>query len=322
LLHVRRRLWWISVLTFVAVIVGGYVVLRLGLSPLERLSDAVSKVSERNFELQVDAHRLPSELRPIAVRLRQSLEQLSRAFEREKHAAADISHELRTPLAALMTTLDVALRKHRTPEEYREILAECRASGEHMSHLVERLMALARLDAGVERPSLEAVDVGELAQQCADMVHPLAREQGLTLTACLTEPVVTLTDAGKLRDVVLNLLHNAIAYNKPRGTIDLMVGRDDGQVVLAVRDTGIGITPEAQNRLFERFFRADPSRHADAPHCGLGLAIVKSYVDLLGGTIHVTSSAAGSTFEIRLPHRAGEPAAVADPEAMMQPACR
>ncbi len=320
LLHVRRRLLWISALTFVGIIVGGYLVLRLGLAPLARLSDAVSKVSERNFELQVEAHKLPSELRPIAHRLRQSLEQLSQAFKREKQAAADISHELRTPLAALMTTLDVALRKHRSPEEYRDILAECRISGAHMSHLVERLMALARLDAGVERPSLEAVDVGELAQQCADMVHPLAQEQGLTLTACLAEPIVTLTDARKLREIVLNLLHNAIAYNKPRGSIEMTVGRDNGQVLLAVRDTGIGITPEAQTHLFERFFRADPSRHADTPHCGLGLAIVKSYVELLQGSIHVDSSPAGSSFEIRLPYRAGEPATATIHETLMQTA--
>ena len=316
--HVGRRLMWISVLTFVAVLVGGYLVLRLGLAPLARLSDAVSKVSEKNFELQVDAHKLPSELRPIADRLRQSLEQLSQAFDREKQAAADISHELRTPLAALMTTLDVALRKNRSPEEYRDILAECQSSGQHMSHLVERLMALARLDAGVERPSLEMVDVAELAQQCVDMVHPLAQEQGLTLTVCLNEPTVTLTDARKLREIVLNLLHNAIAYNKPRGSIELTAARDNGQVLLAVRDTGIGIAPEAQTHLFERFFRADPSRHADTPHCGLGLAIVKSYVDLLHGSIHVDSSPAGSTFAVRLPYRAAEPPTTTHHETLMQ----
>jgi heavy metal sensor kinase len=304
--HLRQRLFWISCLTFAGIIVGALLLLRLGLAPLSRLSDAVSKVSEKNFELQVEPHKLPTELRPIAERLSQSLSQLQRAFNHEKQAAADISHELRTPLAALLTTLDVALRKKRTLEEYRDVLEECRTSGKHMSHLVERLMALARLDAGVERPSLEVVDIAELAQQSADMVRPLAEEQGLTLRANLEEPVCTMTDACKLRDVLVNLLHNAIEYNKPAGRIDIDARRDNGHVVVAVRDTGIGIAPEAQEHLFERFFRADPSRHADTPHCGLGLAIVKSYVDLLGGAIRVQSSPAGSTFEVRLPLRGSE----------------
>ena len=300
----RRRIIWISALTFVGIVIGGYVLLRLGLAPLARLSDAVSKVSEKNFDLQLDAKKLPTELRPIAERLSQSLRQLHKAFDYEKQAAADISHELRTPLAALMTTLEVALRKQRSPQEYRDILEECRFSGKHMSHLVERLMALARLDAGVDRPALELVDVAELAQQCADMVRPLAEEQGLTLTTDMDDSAETVTDASKLREIVLNLLHNAISYNKPHGSIELTTSRENGHVLLAVRDTGIGIAPEAQAHLFERFFRADPSRHADTPHCGLGLAIVKSCVELLEGSIHVASSQAGTTFQIRLPARA------------------
>ena len=320
LAHVRQRLFWISLFTFAGVMVGSFLLSRLGLAPLSRLSDAVSKVSERNFDLQMDPQKLPTELRPIAERLRQSLAQLQKAFTHEKQAAADISHELRTPLAALMTTLDVALRKKRTPEEYRDILEECRASGKHMSHLVERLMALARLDAGVERPSLELVDVAELAQQSADMVRPLAEEQGLTLQANLAESVCTVTDAGKLRDVLVNLLHNAIEYNKPAGSIAIDARRDNGHVVVAVRDTGIGIPPEAQPHLFERFFRADPSRHADTPHCGLGLAIVKSYVDLLDGVIRVQSSPAGSTFEIQLPLRGGEMITTFDHQTVIQTA--
>src|SRR5262245_36735998 len=317
--ELRHRLFWIAIVTFTGIVAGGYLLLRLGLAPLSRLTDAVSKVSEKNFQLQVNPDRLPSELRPIAERLSQSLEQLQKAFAHEKQAAADISHELRTPLAALLTTLDVALRKQRSAEEYREVLAECRSSGQHMSHLVERLMALARLDAGVERINLEAVDVSELAQQCADMVRPLADEQNLALHTHLAESVITATDAGKLREIVLNLLHNAIEYNKPAGRIELTVERMNGWAQVEVRDTGIGIAPEAQDHLFERFFRADPSRHADTPHCGLGLAIVKSYVDLLGGTIQVQSSPAGSAFRIRLPLREADTPRL-EPEAELQTA--
>src|SRR5262249_58240185 len=121
--------------------------------------------SARDFRLEFDNKRTPHELTPIAERLAETLDQLKRAFAREKQAAADISHELRTPLAALLTTVDVALRKPRSSEVYREALEDCRSSGQTMNQLVERLLALARLDAGVDMLRPQAVDAAELPEQ-------------------------------------------------------------------------------------------------------------------------------------------------------------
>jgi heavy metal sensor kinase len=300
----RRRLGIIALMTFLGMVTGGYLLVRLGLAPLARLSDAVSQVNEKDFRLKVDTERLPAELRPIAGRLTDTLGQLRDAFDREKQAAADISHELRTPLAALMITLDVALRKKRSTDEYREILEECQVSGRHMSHLVEQLLALAKLDAGAVPLQVEPVDVAELARQSTDMVRPLADERGLSLQCRAADPVIVNCDPHKLREIVINLLQNAVEYNRPGGSIDLCVLPLQNAVQIEVRDTGIGISPEARPHIFERFYRADPSRHADSPHCGLGLAIVKSYVDLMGGVIEVDSSPAGSMFRIRLPQGA------------------
>lgn len=297
----RNRFLWICLAAFAAIVVGGTVLIRHGLVPLDRLSDAVSQVSAKDFRLKIDQDGLPRELQPIAARLSKTLDQLQRAFDREKQAAADISHELRTPLAAIMTTLEVALKKSRTPEEYRELIEECRASGEHMSDLVERLLALARLDAGAVAIKSEPVDAAGLARQCAQLVKPLVEERGLTLRVHADETVPMESDPEKLREIVTNLLHNAIQYNKPHGLIDLDVSRDNGHVRLEVRDTGIGIAPEQRQRIFERFYRADPSRHSDTPHAGLGLAIVKSYLDLMGGAINVDSGNDGSTFVVELP---------------------
>jgi two-component system, OmpR family, heavy metal sensor histidine kinase CusS len=170
-----------------------------------------------------------------------------------------------------------------------------------MAHLVERLLALARLDAGAIPYRPASVDVAELAVQCADLVRPLARVKGLALRVDATPPLPLQTDPDKVREVLTNLLHNAIEYNRPDGAIDIAVRRVNGHVELEVKDTGIGITPEAQAHIFERFYRADPSRHADTPHAGLGLAIVKSYVDLMAGQIHVESGPQGSTFRVELP---------------------
>ncbi len=298
----RLRLLWLVGGTFFALIVGTLVIVRWGLSPLRRLSEAVGQVSARDFKLPLVRSRMPVELRPIIDHLSATLDMLRRAFAREKQATADISHELRTPLATLLTTTELALRKSRSGEEYREMLADCRASAQHMNRIIERLLTLARLDAGVDVVRPQAVDVGQLAEECAAAVRPLAEARGLRLRVQHDPTLPASTDPDKLREVMTNLLHNAVQYNRPNGQIELVVREIDGRIHVEVRDTGIGITPDAQALIFERFYRADPSRGGDGLNAGLGLAIVKEYVELLGGTINVESQPGqGTTFRVDLP---------------------
>jgi heavy metal sensor kinase len=300
----RNRLLLIGLATFLATMAGGFWLVRFGLSPLRKLSEAVGKVSVKDFRLPLDDKRLPGELRPIVERLTQTLNLLKRAFAREKQAAADISHELRTPLAALLTTIEVGLRKQRPPEEYREILSDCHAAGKQMSQLVERLLALARLDAGVDTLRPRTIDVANLAEECASLVRPLAEARGLSLHVERNGGAQLNTDPDKLREVITNLLHNAIEYNRTNGQVDLKVEQDRDQLLVEVRDTGVGIAPAAREHIFERFYRADSSRHSDGLHAGLGLAIVKGYVDLMNGRIDVQSvEGQGSVFRLQLPTR-------------------
>jgi heavy metal sensor kinase len=307
--YLRNRLLAICAVTFVATVLGAWVLVRFGLAPLRRMSEAVSRVSPRDFRLPLGDAPLPLELRPIAERLGGTLELLKRAFAREKQSTADISHELRTPLAAMLATTELALRKQRSPEQYREFLQDCRASAQVMNQIVERLLTLARLDAGVDRLRPQAVDVAEVAAQCAAVVRPLAEAQGLSLAVHDRlsgggggDAERLSTDPDKLREVLNNLLHNAIQYNRPAGRIDLTVARENGCVRLEVRDTGVGIAPASRDLIFERFYRADPSRNGDGMHAGLGLALVKEYVDLMGGRIAVDSTEGqGSTFRVELP---------------------
>jgi heavy metal sensor kinase len=302
LAEMRNQLLLISLALFSATVVGGFWLVRLGLSPLKRLSEAVSRISTKDFALALDERPLPGELRPIADRLSETLKLLERAFAREKQAAADISHELRTPLAALLTTLEVGLRKNRSPEEYREMLNDCYGAGKQMSQLVERLLALARLDAGVDTLRPQSMDINHLVEQCASLVRPLADARGLQIQVRRNGPIQCRTDPIKLREVLTNLLHNAIEYNRPAGRVEVGVTQENGQLNLEVSDTGIGIAPDAFAHLFERFYRADPARQADGLHAGLGLAIVKGYVDLMSGTISVQSKEGeGTTFRVCLP---------------------
>lgn len=293
----------VSMIALFAVAIGGYMVVGAGLRPVGKLSDAVSRVSEKDFKLPHDGLNLAQELAPIHSRLTQTLDMLQRAFTREKQAVADISHELRTPIAALMATIDVALRKQRTPDQYREKLQECREISKQLGQLVERIMKLATLDAGNDRTVISRTDAFDLCAGSAAIIRPLAEQNGVTVHLHLPEDMVELdTDPDKLREVLMNLLHNAVEYNRSEGRIDFTLRRESSQAVFEIRDTGIGMTTEIKEKIFERFFRADPSRHATGVHAGLGLAIVKEYISRLNGVIEVESEPEkGSTFRITLP---------------------
>jgi signal transduction histidine kinase len=138
----------------------------------------------------------------------------------------------------------------------------------------------------------------------AAIARPLAEVQGLTFKVNVPGRITVRTDPDKLREVVMNLTHNAIEYNRPGGEVELSAAAGaQGGVVLEVRDTGVGMPEEIHEKIFERFFRGDPSRHATGVHAGLGLAIVKEYVDRLGGRLTVDSVVGkGSRFRIELPN--------------------
>ncbi len=288
---------------------------RASLAPLVNVAEAVTDLTPKDLRLklhgeELDPRKMPEELAPIVQRLQESLDSLDKAFAREKRATADISHELRTPLASLLTTIQVALRKPRTPEEYKSTLKQCVETGSHMTMLVERLLVLSRLDAGVDQMRKEPVNIVELAGQCVDMLRPIADQRRISIemdvddSANMLEPQPS--DAAKLREVLVNLIDNAVHYNNDEGSVTLRISAAPKSVILEVIDTGVGMTPETQSHLFERFYRADPSRQSETVNAGLGLAIVKGYIDLFGGTISVNSvPGKGSTFRVALPRVMG-----------------
>jgi signal transduction histidine kinase len=296
-----------TLLAFLASLLGSSWLIRRGLRPLNHLSDAVSQVSERDFRLPMNPKELTTELRPIHARITETLDQLKGAFDREKQAVADISHELRTPVASLLATIDVSLRKPRTAEQYHATLKECRGITKQLGQLVEKVMTLAYLDAGQTRMSMIEIDVTEIVASCAAVIRPLAEAHGLSFRMTPSEPREPLelrTDPDRLREILVNLLHNAIEYNRPGGSIELVVESCDDNVEFTVRDSGIGMTPDVSDHIFERFYRADPSRTATGVHAGLGLAIVKEYVNRLGGRVTVESEPGiGSVFRVKLPRR-------------------
>ena len=206
-------------------------------------------------------------------------------------------------MAALAATIDVSLRKVRSPEQYKTTLEECREINRQLGRLVERVMTLATLDAGNDRSTTAPVDAAELTGECVALIRPLAEAHGLTVSAEIGPGLRLTTDRDKVREVLMNLLHNAVEYTPAGGRIDVTAQPAPlGGVTFAVRDTGIGMTPDVKDRIFERFYRADVSRTATGVHAGLGLAIVKEYLSRIGGSVAVeTKPGTGSTFTVSVP---------------------
>jgi signal transduction histidine kinase len=228
------------------------------------------------------------------------LDRLQDSFEKQTRFTADASHELRTPLAVMLTHCELALSRPRTAEELKQTVGVCQRAAERMRRLVEGLLTLAKSDAGDEEDQRQRTDLRGVADEALTMLEPIARQSGIELRV-EGEGAEAFVDPSKLSQAVLNLVHNAILYNRPGGGVVVKVWDEGQRACLSVTDTGIGIPAESLPRLFDRFYRVDPSR-SQTPGSGLGLAISKSHIESQGGTLDVTSEVGrGSVFTIALP---------------------
>jgi two-component system OmpR family sensor kinase len=262
-------------------------------------------------------------------RAQQASEEQARASEtRMRRFVADASHELRTPLTSIRGFAELYRQGAvGSPEETARLMQRIESEGARMGVLVEDLLQLARLDQ--QRPlSITPVDLAEVAD---DAVHDARAVQpdrpiDLHLDEALSEVPVVLGDEARLRQVVGNLVTNALIHTPPATPVTVTVsdepaagtadGDDGGVVVLRVADQGPGMAPEDAARVFERFYRADPSRVRTAGGTGLGLAIVSALVAAHGGTVHLdTAPGRGAAFTVRLPRSGPGPAAAPAPDS-------
>jgi signal transduction histidine kinase len=228
-------------------------------------------------------------------------DRLESAFARQVRFTADASHELRTPLSVIRSHAELALTRQRSADEYRKTIETCLRAAKRMSALVESLLVLARADAGRLELHRENFDLVEVINDCMEMIGPMAEERGITLERQL-EPLEVNADRNRIAQLLTNLLTNAVRYNRDGGKIIVSSRREGVDAVISIADTGVGIAPIDQPRVFERFFRADPARSREAGGSGLGLAICQSIVEAHDGQVTFTSQQAqGTTFVVRLP---------------------
>ena len=281
---------------------GGYLLSRRALAPVERVRQEAEAISPNSLDSRLRVPRPNDELKRLTQTLNAMLSRIESGFLAVQQFTADASHELRAPLALILTSSEISLRRERSREELQETLRKVLRAARHMSKLVDQLLTLARNDIACDEADPEIVDIVLLAQDLCDEFSPVAVEKGLTLdcTACDGETLVKTYETD-MRRLLLILLDNAVKYTES-GSISIKIERDADDVRISVSDTGIGIDAEALPHIFDRFWRADQARSRGSGGTGLGLSIAIQIVAKRNGTIVVKSQPGqGSSFLVTLP---------------------
>jgi heavy metal sensor kinase len=289
-------------------IVGGYLLLRRSLQPLHEIATIAEQITSRNLNERLPGSQTGDEIEQLTKALNRMMSRLEESFHHVHRFSADVSHEIRTPLTILRAELEELIRSTDLRSESRDSAASALEEAERLSRVAEQLLEMTRLEAGEMLAASSRVDLSGLTQNAVDQMRLLTEEKQIELRFEGSEPVHVVADPIRLRQVVVNLVDNAIKYTSPGGTVSISSVSMDGKAILEVADTGIGIPQEALPHVFERFYRVDGARSRQLGGTGLGLAIVKSICTAFGGTVSVQSVAeSGTTFRVELPLEPGPP---------------
>ena len=296
-----------------------YFLTKKTLTPLQKLTSEVSQIQAQNLSTQLAVPNSKDEIAQLTSSFNEMLARLDNAFSTQKQFSANAAHELRTPLAVLQTNLEVFEKKQK-PEmvEYQQLFTMIKEQTARLSQLVGTLLDMTNLKSV---PRTDHVSLEELVDEVFCDLDPVAEKAGISIhfddsssqdlytdvhtpdASALNNNILNITGSYVLLyRAVYNLVENAIKYNRPNGSVTVSVKEKNGQAMILVKDTGIGISPENQKKIFDPFFRVDKSRSRAMGGAGLGLALVDSIAKEHGGTVNVLeSSETGSTIALMLP---------------------
>ena len=276
----------------------GYFLAARALAPIDRITNTAHRISTEDLSARLNLPDSGDEVSRLADTFDEMLARIENGFARERQFTADVSHELRTPLTAMQTILAIVREGERPAQEYRQALDDLAEETGRLQGLVEDMLQLTRGDGSVEL-NKEEINLAILLGDVADSLYPLAEQKRLEFTCNLPPSLVISGDIDQLIRLIVNLLDNAIKYTEC-GSITLSAWEEDGQAVIEVADTGVGVQPEHLPYIFERFYRADSSRSSKG--AGLGLSIARQIVHVHGGRLEVQSEAdKGTMFTVYLP---------------------
>jgi heavy metal sensor kinase len=280
--------------------------LPVALRPVDQISQKAEEITQQNLSERLPVAHTGDELERLSTSLNHMISRFEDAVRNSKRFVADASHELRTPLTVLHGELENLTQAPHVEHRFRDSLGSMLEEVERLAAVVEGLLAVSRLDAGEAQAERVQFDLSELVTTTADQMSLLAEDKNISVECIATGGVTVEGDRARLKQVIVNLLDNAIKYTPNGGAIRLQVTREDGHAVLDVVDNGIGIPPEALPHVFERFFRVDDSRSRDQGGAGLGLSIVKAICTAHGAGVEVSiMPEGGSRFRVRQPLATG-----------------
>jgi len=280
---------------------GGYFIAGRALHPIGAMAEQARQITSESLSQRLPIQNPHDELGQLAVVINETLERLETSFFSLRRFTADASHELRTPLTALRTVGEVSLRESGDFNSWREAVSSMLEEANRLHALIDVLLVLARTDANQSPIRLTKVDVAKAINEVREQLDILANDKQQSIFCGLEPGLAVQADETLLRQVIFNLLHNAIAHSPAHSEIRISASRHDTEVSIAVADNGSGIAPEHHDKIFERFYRVDKARSREAGGSGLGLAIVKLLAVRMGGRIDLESQPAhGSRFQITL----------------------
>ncbi|QKO20882.1 heavy metal sensor histidine kinase [Rhodoferax sp. BAB1] len=275
----------------------GWFAAHQGMAPLRAMKSRASVVSGQQLNQRMQVEAVPIEMADLANELNHMLDRLQQDFQRLSDFSSDLAHELRTPISNLLTQTQVALSNRRDADTYRDILASNAEEFQRLARMVSDMLFLAKTERGLQLPSKELFSAEQEAQALLDFYEAVAEEKNVRMSLHGSGNI--LGDRLMFRRAVSNLLSNALRHTKMAGEVCIEISDTENSTQVSVENTGDGIDPKIMPRLFDRFYRADPSRaQPDSDGTGLGLAITRAIVEAHGGKIEVSSAQGRTRFTL------------------------
>ncbi|HEY5214209.1 MAG TPA: HAMP domain-containing sensor histidine kinase [Acidobacteriaceae bacterium] len=321
--HVLRTLFVILLVTTPVILIvasiGGYALMSHLLLPVVVLTDQAERIGRKDVGERLPVIRSGDELERLSLSLNRMIERLEDTLAHNHRFSADASHELRTPLTIIRGQLEELTQRSDLSAAAKDGIGSALEEADRMSRIVESLMTITRLDCGGERIQMIPVDLMAMASTTVEHMHLLADEKNISLLCKRGLPVYVIGDPMRLKQVMVNLLDNAIKYTPSGGAVTVNAVTEGERAVVSVSDTGIGIPEEAVPFIFDRFYRADKGRSRDSGGVGLGLAIVKSICTAHDAAISVQNGdGRGTTMQINLPLLRPSPSQINDTQKAVE----
>lgn len=283
-------------------ILGGTFLAGRSLKPVNDIVKTAEEITAGNLNKRIPEPRSNDEISRLIKTLNNMIDQLEKSFERMKQFSADVSHEFKTPLTIIRGEIELAISKRNKVSELKKTLANILDEVIRLSNMVEDLLTLFKADIKQISFNFKPINIAELLNELLEDVYILAKEKGVKVRTEQFEPAIIMGDEMRLKQLFLNLIDNAIKYNKRGGKVIISAKNKNDSVIVSIVDTGIGIPKDEIELIFERFYRVDKARSRDTGGTGLGLSIAKWIAQLHNGKIEVESEVGkGSRFSVILP---------------------